>query len=67
MFKRIKNLIALSNAPQVAIDNAVKAMQENSEKIGDGKAVFISEGLQKDYEEQILEDKGMKGIFGLTK
>lgn len=65
MFKRIKNLIKLSEAPQEAIDNAVKAMKENQELMGDGKAVFLGEGTSEEFKEQENEDKGIKGIFGL--
>lgn len=65
MFKRIKNLIELSKAPQESIDNAVKAMKVNQEKLGDGKAVFFGPGTHEEFEEMNREKKGLRGIFGL--
>lgn len=66
MFQRIKNLVSLSKAPQQAIDNAVKAMQENQEMMGDGNAVFFGEGTEEELKLQTEKDKGFIGrIFGL--
>lgn len=65
MFRRIKNLIRLSEAPKEAIDDAVKAMKEIAELLGDGKAVFLGEGTSEEFKEQENSDKGIKGIFGL--
>lgn len=31
---------------------------------GDGKAVFLGEGTQEEYQEQVDEDKGFKHLFG---
>lgn len=32
----------------------------------DDKAVFIGEGTEDEYQQQLVADKGMKGIFGLS-
>lgn len=65
MFKRIKNIVALSKAPKDSIEEAVKAMKLNAESLGDGNAVFIGEGNEEELKEQELKDKGFIGrIFG---
>jgi len=65
MFKRIKKLFNINEYPKELVNTIHKDIKENSENIGDGKAVFIGSGTQEEYKKQVEEDKGFKGIFGL--
>ncbi len=62
MFKKIRNLIKLSNISEEDMKVIVK---EKENKIGDGKAVFFGLGTEDEWKEEEKERKGLKGIFGL--
>jgi len=62
MLKKIRQTI------QVATGK-IKVVERNGEEVaieelGDGKAEFLGEGTHDEFEEQVKEDKGLKGIFG---
>jgi len=65
MFKRLKKLIALSKKDPKALEILESLTDDQlalvpEENLGDGKAVFISEGTHDEFLEQEKEDKGMK-------
>lgn len=62
MFKRAKQLWKLSKKEPKVLNKLEKL---SDEMIGDGNAVFIKEGSEKDFIEYENEKKGLKGIFGL--
>lgn len=45
--------------------NDVRIIGEEAKTLGDGKAEFLGSGTEQEYNEQVKEDKGLKGIFGL--
>lgn len=73
MFQRIKNLLELSNySPKLeqSIDLTTKqkvskvVLEKNEPEV---QAEFFGEGTEEEYKELELEDKGLKGIFGIGK
>ena len=65
MFNRFTRLWKLSKYPEQEIAELSKKAEL---ELGDGKAVFIGEGTEEDFEEQQKEDDGTKAwynIFGL--
>ncbi len=69
IFKRIKNLWNLSRF-KTTTDNGLDSYiggitLEEDIPLGDGKAEFITEGTEEDWDEQDKADRGLTGIFGL--
>lgn len=67
MLKRIKRHFQFAKLPENAQENALEIEQEKVEEgvYGDGKAEFLGEGSQEEFEQMQKADKGLKGIFGL--
>lgn len=62
MLSRIRRLWAISKKDPKQVDKLIEIPQEILEKVpdeGDGKAVFFSEGTEKDFEEFENEQSGM--------
>lgn len=72
MFKRLKKLIALSRKDPKALKVLEDLTEEQlalvpEEELGDGKAVFISQGTNEEFLEQEKEDAGMKPWYDRLK
>lgn len=67
LFKRFRQVIKVSKYPEELLDKQEALTDAIDEINGDGKAEFIGEGTEADWEEQEREDNGMKGIFGIGK
>lgn len=68
MLQRLKRFWQLSKKDPKALEKLEKLTDEEMAyipEIGDGKAVFFSEGTEEEFKEMEKEDKGFKGIFGL--
>lgn len=64
MLQRIKRLIKLSGKDPKAIEALTETQIDTLPSIGDGNAVFISEGTEAEYLEQEKVDKGISHLFG---
>jgi len=68
LIPRIKRFWQLSNKDPEVLKKFEKLTVEDLQyipEIGDGKAVFFGEGTDEEKKQQDLEDKGLRGIFGL--
>lgn len=64
LITRVKRIWKLSKKDKTSLDKLTNE-QIDALPDEDTRAVFISEGTHEDYEEQVKEDKGLKGIFGI--
>ena len=64
MFKRLKRIIELSKRDKKLVDKLTMEEVASIPLEGDGKAEFISEGTEQDFNEQTQKDKGLFGLFG---
>ena len=64
MFKRIKRIIELSKRDPKLVDKLTMDEIVSIPLQGDGKAEFIPEGTQEDFEDQKKKDAGLFGLFG---
>lgn len=62
--KRIKRILELSKRDKKLVDKLTTKDVISIPLEGDGKAEFIPEGTQKDFEDQSKKDKGLFGLFG---
>jgi len=67
MFDRFKRLWSLSRKDPKIFENLTSDLIDNLPDAPDGKAEFISEGSQEDYEEMLKEDKGLRGWYNRIK
>lgn len=65
MLNRLKKAWMLAAKEPEAIAKLTKEQIQQLPNIGDGNAVFFSEGSEEDFREDEREDKGLKGLFGL--
>lgn len=65
MLNRLKKAWMLAAKEPEAIAKLTEEQIQQLPNIGDGKAVFFSEGSEEDFREDEREDKGLKGLFGL--
>lgn len=63
MLKRIKRLWQLSKRDKKLVDKLTLDEIVSIPLEGDGKAVFIGEGTQEEFEEQEKKDKGLFNLF----
>lgn len=63
MFQRIKRIVELSKKDPIILDSILKEQIDQLPEVGDGNAVFISQGTEQEYEEFQQEEKGMKGWY----
>lgn len=68
MFKRLQRFWQLTKKDPKALERLEKLTEEEMSyipEIGNGKAVFLGEGTEEEFNEQEKRDKGIFGIFGL--
>ncbi len=64
MFKRLRRIIQLSNKDHKLVDKFTDDVILNLPEEGDGKGVWISEGTEKEFQDQEKKDRGLFGLFG---
>lgn len=65
IFTRVYKAWNVSKYPEELLDKQAELAQAIDDVQGDGKAEFLGEGTEEEFEEMEKEDKGLKGIFGL--
>lgn len=63
LIKRIRRTWQLANKDHETVDKLMVDIDTIPDE--ETKAVFLGQGTVEEYEEQLKEDKGFKGIFGL--
>lgn len=64
MFKRLKRILALSKKDHKKIDELTDEIISSVPLEGDGKAEYLGEGTEQEFNDMQKKDKGLFGLFG---